>query len=740
MKLLKKKYIIIISSVLAVLIAISAFLLSSDHGVELVDGDLYSPKAVLSAVDGKDAKPLEDTDAWQNACENDNFVLSVNTKNKEFTITDKRTGTIWRSGQDSSGETIPRNRNIMRNLLSVAYLENSETVETTVLAASSSDVTAEFSALESGIQIDFEFDMTGISVSLQILLDNTGFYAVIPEDGVKENGDGKIVSIDMLPAFGSKYGGSDAFFLYPDGCGVLYECKDSVSNGELYSANVYSEKVLDLDTVRNMAQSGQKRISLPYYGSADTQQGMISYVLSGAETARIVFSEGLPALPLNRIYASRSLRQKVTQVAEKGEREVWQNEREQGEFGVKYMLLECENATYSGMANALRAFLRETMVLPEKNTNADTVSVALDILMGTKYASLIGKTDVTLTSYDEAKNILNSLTEAGVKGFNAYLLGWQKDGYGELPTQTAVSSVLGGGAKLSSLLELDDAKNRRIILQTDYVNAKEGGNFGIQSDIVHNFVGEVVTDSAEKSFLLNPYRQLKKFKDDLKQYKKIGTSALAFDSMSSWLPADYSSNHTVSFGNAANAYSSILMHSKNAGNYNAVQGANSYLLYHSDTLYDVCDDSSHLLIFNKKIPFLQIVLHGVVPYSCATPGNMASDFNTIKLNWAEYGAMPYFIITESTADGFEDTEIDDVFSTCFKDWEKTVIDTAKEFSDSFSHLVSQNIISHENINDEVVCVTYENGDRVVVNYGENPFDIYGTQIGAMNYTVIPNKG
>lgn len=740
MKLIKKKYLIIVSLVLIAAIAVGAFIISSDYGVEISDGDLYSTEYRIKAVDGKNATPLEETDIQQTVCENDNYILAVNTEKKTFSITDKHSGAVVSSGQDTSGEKIPRNRTVMSNLLSVAYLENDETVETTVLAASSSDVTAEFSALKSGLQIDFELDVTGITVTMQILLDNTGFYAVIPDGGVKENGDCKVVSIDILPSFGSIYSGSDGFFLYPDGCGVLYECKNAVSNGEIYSANVYSEKVLDFSAVNQLEQTGQKGITLPYYGSADSGQGVIAYIVNGAETSRIIFSEGLASLPLNRIYASQTLRQKITQVGEKGEREVYQNDPEQGEFCVKYTLLGAQNATYSGMANALREYLRDIKVLPEKNLGGDTVSVALDILMATKYSSLLGQSDISLTSYSQAQEILESLSASGVSGYNAYLLGWQDNGYGALPIKAKASSVLGGGSKLSSLLKLDDGENHRIILQTDYVNAKTGGDFGMQSDIVHNFMGEVVTDSNEERYLLNPLRQLKKFRNDLEKYKDIGTAALAFDSMSKWLPADYSDNRAVSFEGAANAYTSILMHSKNAGNYNAVQGGNAYLLYHSDAVYDLCDDTSHLLIFDKKVPFLQLVLHGVIPYSCETPGNMASDFRILRLNWAEYGAMPYFIITNSTSEAFADTAIDDVFSTCFKDWEETIVDTAKEFNSNFSSLASSTIVSHEYVTSDVVRVTYENGDRVIVNYGDTAAVMDGTEVGAMDYSVISSKG
>lgn len=740
MKTLKKKYLIIISIILIVVIAIaSLFIIPVDNITEINKNDLYISKHTYKAISSKNKQEISNADEMRKIQENDNYYLEINTVKKMFCVSDKKSGVAWLSGQNATNEIIPRNRNIMQNIMSISYLENEDSTEVNTLTASSDDVSAKFYTITGGFEAVFDFEITGISVTMQIILDDTGFYAVIPDNGIKENGDGRIVSLDLLPAFGSKFGDTNSCFLYPDGCGALYECTENEANGELYSANVYMENHLNLDVFNSKNSDSQKSIVWPYYGSYDDQQGMIAYIVSGSETSRIIFSEGLATFPLNRIYASRDVRQVITQVGMKGERDAYQNNTINDEWCIKYSLLNKKEASYSGMANSLRDFLQSIGILPESTNNDATL--ALDIFMGTKYSTLLGESDMVLTNYKEAKKILQDLSKSSVRGYNAYLLGWQEDGYGALPIKAEYSASLGSKSDLVSLLELNNGKDKNVFLQTDYVFAKDGGEFSIQSDVVNNFANEVVTNKDETLFLLNPYRMFLKFKnDDMKKFENLKATALSFDSMCKTIPADYNSNRKLSFKEATNAFRSLLMLNKKSGNVTAVQGGNDYLIDFADTIYDLPDKNSNLLIFNKSIPFLQMVLHGVIPFSCETPGNMASDFEILKLKWAEYGAIPYFIITESSSSSFTDTKINDVFSTCYDEWKDLIIETAIKFQNDFKNLKYQNIVAHNYISDTFVSTEYEDGTKVIINYGNETVEFEDIRIAAKSYEIILKKG
>ena len=45
------------------------------------------------------------------------------------------------------------------------------------------------------------------------------------------------------------------------------------------------------------------------------------------------------------------------------------------------------------------------------------------------------------------------------------------------------------------------------------------------------------------------------------------------------------------------------------------------------------------------------------------------------------------------------------------------------------------MVSHERLSDELVMLTYENGYRVIINYGQEEAEIFGQKVGAKDYVV-----
>lgn len=735
----KKQYITVAVAVFTVLCLILGVFVLNGKDIKLKDGDLISLKLKDYTVPQKTGDEFSsDVSEFVTVAQNENYILSVNVAEKLFSIASAKSPSQWLSGKlTPEGErVIPRNVNIMQSALNITFLPDEKSTETETVSSRSSDVSVVCKEIQNGFEFCYEFE-EGITVKMQICLDETGFYALIPEKGITEKGDARLVSIDILPSFGSRYAEENAYFVYPDGTGALYYCDNSNLSGITYSASVYGTKDWNLDADAELVENGTKNVIWPYFGSTDGNTAMLGYIVSGAETSRIVFSEGNQILPLNRLYASRDYRQMLLQKTEQGEQEVYEKERNRDAWCVKYILLEGKNADYSGMANSLRTFLKKIKVLPERETENLQTGIMLDILLATQKESIIGNSETTLTSFSEAENILKSLEKVGVSNYNANLLGWQKGGYSIYPKSDKPSSALGSKGDLKSLLSLDDKEKKHIMLQTDYLYAASCGTFSKQSDIVYNFKSQAATNSDKELFLLNPFLQLTECISDLKGYSKLGANALAFDSLSSRLAADYSKNRKVSYSQAAEAYASMIKHSKDKGNYTAVQVGSAYLLYNADMIYDLYDDDSNTLIFNKEIPFLQVVLHGVLPYSCETPGNMASDFESLKLKWIEYGSIPYFLVTEASSDAFEDTDINDVFSSGFADWQDLIVECYKEFnSKNLNKLSKETIISHEYISDSTVKVVYESGDMILINYGNAEIEIYGTKIAAKDYSVV----
>ncbi len=679
--------------------------------------------------------PIAATSGYQEAARNGHYRLEVSTEETMFRIVENTTGTAWYGGyhtDENPEDIIPRNARIMKNLLSVSYIDADNNVSS--LNSSADDVSTSFHTMEDGVEIRFNFTEPAINITMQVYLDDTGFYARVPNDGIEENGGYQVAGVDILPAFGSVMTGTDAYIVYPDGSGVLFDCKTATGSESMYSGYVYAPPALTLQQ-ETVGQEGHKSIPLPYYGSAGDGTGFAAYIVDGAEYARITLSPGNTIFGLNRVYGSLEYRNSLTVLnSQNEEMEVISPERADADLCVKYLLLEGEKADYSGMAGALRGYLQETGALPKETASPETMPLALDILMGVQQEDLLGKSYRHMTTYTQAEEMLDTLSDGGVESLYTVLLGWQKEGYGSglLSAESA-----GGAGFLKDLQKAFQEKKANLYLQTDYLNAYDGGRFSMQKDIVYNFFDQAVTDANEFRFLLNPYRQYEKLRDkDLKKYQKLGASGLAFDGLSSWLPADSSKNRALTAADSKAIYAAMIDLAKDRQLSAAVQVGNDYLLHGADYLYDVYDGGSGLFAFSREIPFYSMVVHGILPYSCATPGNMSSDFTRTKLKWVEYGSMPYFLVSYQSAAALSKSQVTDIFSSRFADWETVITQTYTEFASRLSDVYRQTMVSHKYVQDDVVCVTYAEGHRVVVNYSDEDVTIDGTTVPANDYTVI----
>lgn len=666
----------------------------------------------------------------------DRFRLELSAEETMFRLVDNQSGMIWYGGyhtDENPEDIIPRNRRIMHNLLSVTYIDAEDNISS--LNSSADDVETSYTLIEDGFEILFRFLEPSLEITMQVFLDDTGFYARVPSDRIVENGDYRVVSIDVLPAFGSRMSGTDGYLVYPDGSGVLYDCNVSTGSEAMYSSYVYGPPAVSLEH-DTADEEGYKSIPLPYYGSAGGGSGFVAYVVGGSEYARISLSPGNSIFGLNRIFSSIEYRHMLTVLnAQDEEMEVYSDDRVQADICVKYLLLSGEEADYSGMANALRSYLQTFGLLPEAGIEAgEALPMALDILAGAQQETLLGTSYQDMTTYDQAAAMLESLSDRGVKNIRTVLLGWQKEGYGAGPLS---ANAAGSSSALRDLQDAYREKNGQLFLQTDYLNAYDGGRFSTQKDIVYNFFDQAVSDRDNSRFLLNPYRQYQKLLNtDLPRYEKLRAMGLAFDGLSSWLPIDTAKHRALTAADSKSLYAAMTRLAGDRQMEVAVQTGNDYLLRYADYLYDVYDGGSDLFMFSREIPFYQMLVHGLIPYSCATPGNMSSDFARTKLQWVEYGSMPYFLVTDKPAGALKDSEVKDVFSSRFADWEETIAQTYAEFSERLSAVYAQQMTAHEYIAEDLVCVTYSSGHRVYINYADEEQQAAGAVIPAQDYVVI----
>ena len=163
------------------------------------------------------------------------------------------------------------------------------------------------------------------------------------------------------------------------------------------------------------------------------------------------------------------------------------------------------------------------------------------------------------------------------------------------------------------------------------------------------------------------------------------------------------------------------------------QHGNSYILAYSDFVTDVPAGTGTSELLQEEIPFYQLIVHGSVPYTLETVGNLTYDLEEIKLRWLEYGALPYFVMSYNGSEILTNTEARIIYSSSFEQWKDTIIEIYNEFQPITEDISAQQMISHEQLSEGVYRTEYENGRVVIVNYNETQFAYGETTIEGNSY-------
>ena len=147
-----------------------------------------------------------------------------------------------------------------------------------------------------------------------------------------------------------------------------------------------------------------------------------------------------------------------------------------------------------------------------------------------------------------------------------------------------------------------------------------------------------------------------------------------------------------------------------------LQGAYAYAFPYADVITDVPVFSSQFDVEDETVPFYEMVVGGSAAlYSI--PINESGNMREMLLKTVEYGVSHTFRLMTAQRDALQDTDYQKYFSLCWADWEQEIKDVLTELK-SLDDVLGQRIVSHERLSAEVYATTFENGETVYVNYGQ----------------------
>lgn len=182
--------------------------------------------------------------------------------------------------------------------------------------------------------------------------------------------------------------------------------------------------------------------------------------------------------------------------------------------------------------------------------------------------------------------------------------------------------------------------------------------------------------------------------------------------MTSVLYGDYSKKGMSRYNTQISLENSFKDISENVGSLLA-QNANQYAFKYVDHITNTPLYSSRFDIFDKDIPFLQVVLHGIVPYSTsAINGNPESE--QFLLRAIALGSNLNFDMLYEETSELKDTDYDIYFYANYKNWVETVAAEYKFAKEILKDLGDKYISSYEEKGDTITTV-YSDGTKITVN-------------------------
>ena len=353
---------------------------------------------------------------------------------------------------------------------------------------------------------------------------------------------------------------------------------------------------------------------------------------------------------------------------------------------------------------------------------------------------------VALTTFDQARGILEQLREQSVDSVAVLYEGWANGGLRHSAMDSLkVQKQLGGSKGMAAFEEYMQQNGGRVYWDIDLQYVHRNGLFDgykAMSDAPKSIMGKtagadvfhLVTGRKTGTVnLLSPGKYLAFAERSLQSLSKLPGRGVSLSGLGSTLYADFSESAFVNRQQAARNASEVFRRFSDAGR---VLGnrPSAYALAGLEEVVNLPADSNGHYLLDEEIPFYQMVLHGCLPYA-GEPVNYANNTAEAALKLIETGAMP----------GFEwmyqpNYVLHDVDSTyvavSYREWLDEAVSLYKKVVGALSGVAGQRIVSHAEAAPDVYRTGYEDGTAIYTNYGSAPITVGGVTVAAKDYAAV----
>ena len=686
------------------------------------------------------------------AAENDKFRLYVNEESLALVVEDKATGAYM--------ESSPSYNDGRNNKTWTAYL-NSALVLTMIRGNDDTkqadlirdNVDKKITYTEDGFEAKVYWTKYQFGMTLKVSLNENGVTAWVPDDSIVEDGEDYMIgTVCIYPCMGLSYlDYNEGYMLIPDGNGALIYLNDKEKRFNTgFTSMVYGNDAGFSDTSsanllwdRYQMITKANQIIAPVWGIAHTDEKIayLAVIEEGAERASIEANPNGVTLDYNRAYAKFTLRKLYTQPTSNntssGSFHLVEEDRSHSDLKLQFLFLTGDEANYAGMANAYRNYLLGNGTL----TASDDISfrTRVDFLGTEREEFIIGTKAVVMTTVEDIYGIYEDLKESGVTDLFSVYKGWQKGGLWDIPiTSYKADNKIGGTKKLTQLIK--DAKENNIAFylynEALRINPDEqNATFNVVKKVNKKKYEEFTyKDVYEKMAYLTPARSkelLEKFADS---YKKQGVDGLCVAGITNTMFSYSYSGKFYSRFDCADSYAATLEALDEKLSLVLEQPA-AYLWSDMEAFLDMPMYASDYIYEDESVPFLSLVLKGIVPvYSEYV--NFEANKEEFFLKLVETGTYPSFYITKESSADLIYTNSSDIYSSQYEVYKAEITEYTEKLKEVNTAVEGAVIDGHEILDNGIRVVTYSNGVKIYLNYTKDSKSADGHTLEGMSYKVV----
>jgi hypothetical protein len=577
-------------------------------------------------------------------------------------------------------------------------------------------------------------------VTMEFILDDGDFVVKVPTKAVKNLSDYfEIISFDVLPNMGgADYQYSNGYVVLPDGSGAVMNLDSYQDAYPWYKKAVYdNNKYYDIYNQKEYTMD----IEMPVFGMTYKRggstpiQGYFGIIEHGEELS-YVNAQVSDGYTMNQSYSSFDTIQ-YNYLKVFGPYAIQTNlfrastPYHDFTYQVRYKLLDENNSTYYDMSQIYKEYLIETLELEEIT---EQPKIHMDVLGGLSVSDrLFGipyERIQTFTTTSQLDTLLTELDSDISVNYMGVLNGGVKN---DLMNKVDVINQIEDGLSLQQLQE----KHPNIYVGVNLLKAYGSDNGMRDRYGIHDFYGETLevtqynpaTKEFEDDIATKEYRIVSpRYLDNLVD-RFINKSADKFNNimlldMGSMYYTDYRRSSYVSGMESFMILNNNLQKLSESSNIIMNDPFMEFLPY-TNMITDVSRESSNYGAFSESIPFKQLVLNGLIPFTTDSVNHETSvDVEYFFLQYAELGAIPKFFISYQNTISLKETEFNRYYSVEYENHKSTLYYALLYVKQIDDLIENSTIINHEIVSENVFVTTYEGNVKVYVNY--NDFDVIVT--------------